>query len=140
MKKILPVLVFVSFMYNSCTKDKQANAKYMNGVWIESSLRLDTLDFDKQSLMGFENDPSVVSFRSRPYKDITINPDYPVNHSGIYNYYLEGNKIFMRNLISSSTYYQQYYFAMASNQQSFTVLRFYGRKELADTIRFDRLR
>jgi hypothetical protein len=124
----------------ACKKDNDIDtSKRLSGVWVETTLRFDTMDFSYMDLIDRTGDGLLVVFRSKPYTDVTINPDYPVNHSSWYDYYFKDDKIFMRSTLSSSSLFGDYDFMMQSDQKAFTIKRFYGRKALPETIRFERL-
>jgi hypothetical protein len=123
----------------SCEKEKDSPRERLSGTWVESTLRLDTLDFSYMDLIDRNSEYLLVVFKSRPYQDILINPDYPVNHSSWYDYYFEADKIFMRSIYSSSSLFGRYEFLMLPGDGAFTVKRFYGRNSLPGIIRFDRL-
>jgi hypothetical protein len=124
----------------ACKKDRGIDtSERLSGVWVEASLRFDTLDFSYMDLVDRTSDRLLVVFRSKPYSDATINPDFPVNHSAWYDYYLDGYKIFMRSSYSSSSFFGDYDFLLQPDQKAFTIKRFYGRNALPETIRFERL-
>lgn len=133
------ILVLMVGCLISCKKDYNKTSKRLSGVWVEASLRVDTLDFNYMDLIDRGGDNPSVAFKSRPSTDVSINPDYPVNHSSWYDYYFKDNKIFMRSTYSSSSFFGEYDFLMETNQQEFSIKRFYGRKSLPETIRFERL-
>ncbi len=132
------LLMMVAVGLFSCSKENTSD-KRLSGLWVEATLRLDTLDFSSMDVMDRSSQHLLVVFRSRPYQDISINPDYPVNHSSWYDYYFEADKIFMRSMYSSSSFFGSYEFLMLPGDSAFTVKRFYGRNSLPGTIRFDRL-
>jgi hypothetical protein len=137
--RIFIILVLIVGCLISCKKDDKETSKRLSGIWVETSLRVDTLDFNYMDLIDKSSDNLLVVFKSRPYTDVSINPDYPVNHSSWFDYYFKQNKIFMRSMLSSSSFFEEYDFLMEPNQQMFSIKRFYGRKSLPETIRFERL-
>lgn len=132
----------------ACKKDgKEANffadSKSSRGIWVEKSLRLDTLDFDSGPKLEaiYANSSSVV-FKSKAYIDTAVNPDYLINHSAIYSYYFADtsvNTIYMRSMLSSSSFYTKYSFVVSADRKSFTIQRFYGRNTLPGLIEFERV-
>jgi hypothetical protein len=137
--RVFIILILIVGCLISCKKDDKKTSKRLSGIWVETSLRVDTLDFNYMDLIDKSSDNSLVVFKSRPYTDVSINPDYPVNHSSWFDYYFKQNKIFMRSMLSSSSFFGEYDFLMEPNQQMFSIKRFYGRKSLPETIRFERL-
>lgn len=107
------------------------------GVWIEKTLRLDTLDFDKpKSIFG----DSTVFFNAKIYWDYSISTTYPVINSAIYNYYISGDSIYLYNYSSSCwKCYAKYRFKMNS-QTNFQVTKFYKRNSLPDILEFERIK
>ncbi len=138
MRAIIFLLLILTVGVLSCSKDKVSSER-LSGTWVESTLRLDTLDFSTMDLIDRNSEHLLVVFKSRPYQDISINPDYPVNHSSWYDYYFESDKIFMRSFLSSSSFFASYGFLMLPGDKAFIVKRFYGRNSLPETIRFEQL-
>jgi hypothetical protein len=111
----------------------------LQGLWIEKSLRLDSMDFSNTFPSTDENKFSF-DLKSRPYIDVSQNPNYPINHSAGYRYYLEGQYIFLNSFYSSSTYYSKYDFQLSDDKRSFTIKRFYSRNSLPAFIEFERIK
>ncbi len=112
------------------------------GVWVESSLRLDTLDFDYGNRVDWSGQGNVLSFKTNIYTDTVINPNFPVSHSALYQYFFTNNKtkLNLRNFYSSSTGYGEYTFTLSPDLKKFTVDKFYNRRALPVVIEFVRIR
>ncbi len=130
--------LFLLFVTIACKKTG-SNLPSFEGLWIEKSLRLDSIDF-KNEFSSSDNNKFDFNLKSQPYKDTSQNPDYPINHSALYSYYLEGNYIFLYNFLSSSSVYNKYDFELSADRKSFTVKRFYSRNNLPGLIEFERLK
>jgi hypothetical protein len=135
------ILFAAGLLAMGCRKSKKAETPF-TGVWVESSLRLDTLDFEAQNLMDLAGDYPLVSFQTNVYSDPVLNPNYLVSHSDHYSYYFTDNnsRINLRGMLSSSSYFNTYNFSLASGGQRFTVDKFYGRRSLPAVIEFVRIR
>jgi hypothetical protein len=140
MKPII-VLALLLFAGYSCKKEMQ-KSEIFSGVWVESSLRLDTLDFESANLIDYagENDP--VFFQTNTYSDPVLNPSFPVNHSSLYDYYFNKgmDRIYLRSFLSSSSAHNSYRIQLSDDQKRFTAEKFYPRRALPDVIEFVRIR
>jgi hypothetical protein len=138
--RLLFLTAFICF-FVSCTKQKGKPIAFQ-GVWVESSLRLDTLDFEYGTLIDWGGENSVVEFRTNTYVDTVLNPNYPVNHYSTYAYYFTNNKtkINLRSSYSSSTYFGEYTFTLSSDLKTFTIGKFYNRRILPTVIEFVRIK
>jgi hypothetical protein len=133
---ILPVCFFVS-----CQKQKSKPVAFQ-GVWVESSLRLDTLDFEYGNLIDWSGVGLILDFRTNIYVDTVLNPNFPVSHSGSYTYYFSNDKkiIYLRNFNSSSTYFGTFTFTLSADLKRFIIDKFYNRRALPAVIEFVRIR
>ncbi|MBN8836425.1 MAG: hypothetical protein J0I09_04165 [Sphingobacteriia bacterium] len=126
---VCALLFFASII--SCTR----NTVYIPGngmpagVWVENSLRLDTLDFDSFPKDTAALYPKVI-FKSRPFIDLTINPTYPVNSSTIYSYYYKNDSVYLYSTLSSYFAFKPYHFQLNGSNSSFRVEKFYTRTGL----------
>lgn len=141
MKTVISALAII-FITASCKKSDKTPVDVLQGVWVETSLRQDTLDFTINQLIDNSSGYEIVNFNSAPYNDPVLNPNFPVNHSSMYNYYLDSGAaiINLRSFFSSSTAFQRYKFTMSSAGNRFTVEKFYGRRSLPSSIEFVRIR
>ena len=138
MKLIYPAIALMLITASAC---KKSNSKQLVfGVWVEKSLRLDTLDFDIQNLID-ATEPTV-NFLSKPYTDTVLNPVFPVSHASLYNYLLNDNKtnIQLRSHFRSSTGYDSYSILFSTNGTAFTIGKFYNRRSLPAVIEFEKIR
>jgi hypothetical protein len=136
MKLILIVLIAISLV--SCSKDNSPLPP-LQGLWVEKTLRIDSIQFSDDFSRPSENRFSFY-FKSHPYTDVTLNPNFPINHSSIFTFYIEGQYIFLYNTYSSSLTYNKYDFQLSADRQSFTIKRFYSRNILPPVIEFERIR
>ncbi len=134
--------IIVVLLFSACAKNKTAVATAFSGVWVESTLKLDTLDFEYGNLIDWSGQGNVLSFRSNIYTDTVLNPNFPVSHSASYQYYFTGNKtkLNLRNFISSSTYFGEFTFTLSADLKKFTIDKFYNRRVLPAVIEFVRIR
>jgi hypothetical protein len=109
---------------------------------VETTLRKDTLDFEADKLIDRGTGYPMVVFNSNTYTDIVLNPNYPVNHSTLYNYYFSDgtNKIYMKDILSSNSNFPVYNFTLAVNKLRFTINKFYMRRSLPAIIEFERIK
>ena len=135
------LLILFVYFFVSCQKQKTVSKGFL-GVWVESSLRLDTLDFEYGNLIDWSGVGLVLNFRTNTYLDTVLNPNFPVSHSGSYTYYFTNdNKIInLRNFISSSTYFGAFTFTLLPDLKKFTIDKFYNRRALPAVIEFIRIR
>ena len=112
------------------------------GVWVESSLRVDTLDFEYGNRVDLDGENFVVEFRTNTYTDTLLNPNFPVNHYDTYEYYFTDNKtkINFRNFNSPSSYFGAFTFTLSADLKKFTTDKFYNRRALPAVIEFVRIR
>lgn len=126
-----------------CACKKSVNSKIpFEGVWVESSLRLDTLDFDYANRVDYGGEHTPLYFSTNTYFDTLLNPMFPVFHTAEYRYYFNKDKssIFMRNwLISSTRSYNEYRFRIIDDKR-FEIDKFYLRRSLPAIIEFVRIR
>ncbi len=126
MKYLILILLFI-FLY-ACSKDDAPIPP--SGIWVEQSLRLDTLDFESnRNSLSPNGGYSTLSFKSNP-------PSY----WAISSYYLQSDSIFLRSFVSSFYGFASYKFQMAANQQTFEVSRFYNRNSLPATLTFEKIK
>ena len=141
MKTLCFVITASLVLLVSCRKHTNShhsvNPKSLQGVWIEKTLRLDTLDFDESKLTFGD---STVFLKSKVLWDYSISTTYPVQVSSIYSYYISGDSIYLYNFVSSCLCYGNYWFKMNNDQSAFQIARFYRRNSLPDIIEFERMK
>lgn len=128
-------IIFLTLIFG-CKKSKKNQLIF--GVYVEKTLRIDTLDFDIQNRI--DSDEPTVDFLSKPYNDTVQNPIFPVNHASMYHYNLIGDSLQLRSFFSSSTWFQHYKISFSADKQQFTVGKFYNRRALPANIEFVRIR
>ncbi|MBL7722679.1 MAG: hypothetical protein JNK27_00950 [Chitinophagaceae bacterium] len=141
MKSLITILGFLVLLV-SCKKQASSENEF-SGVWVETTLELDTLDFNYSNLFDYSgNYDGIVSFRTNTYTDTVLNPDYPINLSTLYQYYFENNGavIRLRDFLSSSTQFLPYSFSLSADKNHITVSKFYLRRQLPATVTFRKLR
>lgn len=133
--------LLIILLISACSKSAGPRT-ILEGVWVEKTYRLDTLDFDKGNAFGNASEQNhTVYFGSRSFVDTTLNPIYPVVNTSFYAYRLGSDSIYLRNFLSSSTGFQPRFFKMNSGEQSFQVSKFYIRTGLFSYIlEFQRIR
>ncbi len=139
MRLLFLILSFCFFV--SCQKQKTA-PKSFPGVWVETTLRLDTLDFEYGNLIDWGGIGLVLNFRTNTYQDTVLNSNFPVSHSGSYVYYFtnDNKTINLRNFISSSTNFGALSFTLSFDLKKFTIDKFYNRRALPAVIEFVRIK
>lgn len=141
MKSLLIYLAFI-LLLGSCKKQAGSDSR-LSGIWVETTLGLDTLDFNYNNLIDYSgNYEGIISFRTNTYTDSVLNPNYPVNHSTLYEYYFENNIniIRLRDFLSSSTHFLPYSFSVSPDNNLITVSKFYLRRQLPATLTFRKVR
>lgn len=133
---LFTILVFVA-----CKKQKDNDTAFA-GVWVETSLRLDTLDFDFGNRIDWGGQYAVADFSTNIYIDTVLNRNFPVSHSTVYSYYFTNGmrNIQMRSMLSSSTYFGEFKFSFSSDKRRFTIDKFYNRRALPAVIEFERIK
>lgn len=141
MKTLLFALSLLS-LTASCKKNKGSNTSGLQGVWVETTLRLDTLDFEINNLIDNSSGYAAVNFKTNTYNDTVLNPNYPVNHSSFYHYYLDSRQTVMnlKSAYSSYSGFFTYKFALQANGKQFSIDKFYLRRSLPSTIEFIRIK
>ncbi len=137
MKKLFTAFVVI-IIYSTTACKKSKTEQLIFGVWVENSLRLDTLDFDIQNRID-ATEPTV-NFLSKPYNDTVLNPNFPVVHASMYNYSLTGDTLQLRSYFSSSTWFQHYHIAFSADRKMLSVAKFYNRRALPQIIEFEKIR
>ncbi|MEI8338285.1 MAG: hypothetical protein WCF92_04050 [bacterium] len=103
-------------------------------------MRLDTFDFEKGKSFYSAGANATVYFSTKPFNDPSLNPNYPINNSTYFSYYINGDSIFLKNFLSSSSTFHCYRFQLSSDQKSFHVGKFYTRTGLvASMLEFEKI-
>ena len=140
-KRSIFLIICATLICAGCSKDKKPKQVFY-GVWVETTLRLDTLDFEFATLNGWSGEHSAFNFSTNTYLDTLLNPFHPVNHSDIYEYFFNTtiDEINMKGMLSSSSTFLQHQFNVATDKRSFTIEKFYARRSLPATVEFVRIR
>jgi hypothetical protein len=93
-------LLLVSLTVLACKKSDTVSPETLTGTWIEVSARQDTLIFNLDH-MGASLPASLTVKRGKERN--STGDLLPKIGSGIYTYQLQGERIFVRNLLSSSS-------------------------------------
>jgi len=108
----------------------------VNGTWIESLHRTDTMVFLP------EYDGQFPIFRLGRALQITDSISLPGNYSGPY-WYIVGNKSISLNwFLSSSSIFKRYYFEMITGKNEFRILNFFSDEQgtaNSDTLTFEKV-
>lgn len=133
--------LFTILVFIACKKQNNNNSAFA-GVWVETSLRLDTLDFDFGNKADWGGQYPVVDFNTNIYTDTVLNPNFPVSHSTVYSYFFINNmsSIQMRSMLSSSSYFGEFNFSLSGDKRKFTIDKFYNRRALPAVIEFERIK
>jgi hypothetical protein len=133
---LLTILFFIA-----CKKQKNSNTSFA-GVWVETSLRVDTFDFDFGNRADLSGGYPAADFNTNIYIDTVLNPNFPVSHSTVYSYYFTNNmkSIQMRSMLSSSTYFGEFKFSLSGDKRKFTIDKFYSRRALPVVIEFEKIK
>lgn len=124
MRKLLVFFLF-PILVASCKKEAESS---LRGVWIEKSLRLDTLEFDNANF----------KLRSSAYWDLSQNPNFPINHSAIYRYQLDNDSIRLNSFYSSYSGLFAYKFKLNSSTD-LIIGKFYSRTSLPAILEFEKI-
>lgn len=136
MQRYFLAIAVILITIGACKKSETpTTTEYTGGVWVEKSLRLDTVDFTYGDVIG-----PTVYLRSQPYMDTVLNPNYPVTHATMYSYILKCDSIRLRNFLSSSSFFQTYPISFAADKRTFIVAKFYNRRVLPAVILFEKIK
>jgi len=113
MKKLI-FIAFILVTLTSCDKNDIENSS-LNGVWIETIHKTDTLVFDNQ-FTGF------ILNRGTEIRDSYLLPKYL---SGPYTYEIENDSISLRWTLSSSFKATKYYFELDLQNEQIKIGNFY---------------
>lgn len=121
MKTVLQLMsIFTVLLLFSCSKENndELNTKYLNGVWVHTDTKTDTIDFNTRMFT------SKKTFELRRGKEKRNGYELPKIGSGIYTYEITGDSIYLRDIISSYGGSLPYYFKMDPNRRSFEIASF----------------
>ncbi len=136
MKKVSIVFAIIICFTAACKKSKTELLIF--GVWVEKSLRLDTLDFNIQNRVD-ATEPTV-NFLSGPYIDTVLNPNFPVSHASLYSYKFLNDTLQLRSYLSSLGRFQSYPVTFYADGKTFSIGKFYNRRALPQIIEFEKIR
>lgn len=121
-------LIIILFLLLSCTKNT-TSVSTLSGIWVEQTLRLDTLDFELGDKFGTVNGN----------KTFFLNSSSSTN-TNVYSYYFKLDTIRLSSVVSSFAFFGSYKFKMRTNNRFFDVERFYNRNSLPTTITFEKIK
>jgi hypothetical protein len=124
MRKLL-FFLFLFFNIIACKKSG-TSSDTLQGVWIEKTQRLDTINFD--NLAFSTSNPPTFDLRSQP-----------AGYSSLYNYSFKTDSILLRSFFSSYSGFYVYYFKQ-TNSSLFSISNFYHKPSLPATLQFERIR
>ncbi|MBC7875492.1 MAG: hypothetical protein H7Y01_15935 [Ferruginibacter sp.] len=119
MRKLAIFLLTVLLI--SCKKDESEDFSH-GDVWVEKTLRLDTIEFNSLLASSFNS----MYFRSLQYMNG-------------YNYQVKTDSILLRSFASSSLVFNPYYFNHNSSNQ-FTISNFFQRASLPAIVQFEKIK
>ncbi len=126
----------IGIIFWSCKKKKVING-YPNGIYVEETLRLDTMDFTINTFI----DATSLWFNFKQPINLTL-PPYPTlgNNNGLYEFQIKNNNtIDLRSMLSSNSNFQNYYFNWQNNNSFFEMDKFYIRPNLPNKLKFIKL-
>ena len=100
----LYLFLLLATCFVACNASDEVNPDELSGTWVESSARKDTIIF--LSTLGTQATRLLLVNRGK-----STNPDgyaVPKIGSGIYDYYVSGRQIHVRNTLSSNSAYKAY--------------------------------
>lgn len=117
MKKLIVILSFLLSILVGCEEsyvfDEYVPISHMDGVWIEHINKLDTINFDNW------HNPDIFELqRGFEYRNSYY---LPKKHSGPYEYKISKDSISIRNLLSSSLYFETHYFRVNKTHDAFII-------------------
>ncbi len=112
------VIFLFAVLIISCRKENAESS--FQGIWVEKTLRLDTLEFNPLISSSFQS----IYLRSQQ------------SHIG-YNYQIKSDSIFLKTFGSSGGF-NSYYFNI-DNSKKITISNFYQRPALPATIQFEKI-
>lgn len=124
------LLILLILIFASCSDDDSSteNLSNLEGKWVETETRTDTLSFE--SLDDLE-----IMFLNRG-KEIKDGNTSPKSGSGPYSYYLAQQIIALNWMLSSNSAFNDYYFEVEGN--SLKIGNFYGSAS-GEILTFERL-
>ena len=147
--RLMYFLMAMLVLVTACKKDKSdqefqsfdVNGPYA-GVWVESSMQKDTLNFNAPKTMLEQlpwrppSNAGVFIMGSEAFKAGDGSNKSP---GGVYAYYLKSDSLFIYNYYNSNNY-TGYEFKVDPAENTITVGRFYERPGLADKLKFRQIR
>lgn len=147
--RLMYFLMTMLVLVTACKKDKaepelqayDVNGPYA-GVWVESSMQKDTLNFNAPKTMLEQlpwrppSNAGVFIMGSETFKAGDGSNKSP---GGVYAYYLKSDSLFIYNYYNSSNY-TGYAFKVNQSDNTIIVGRFYERPGLADELIFRQIR
>lgn len=124
MERSLLCLSLILF-FAACKKSGTSSST-LQGIWIEKTQRLDTIDFD--NLVFSTSTSPVFYLRSQPN-----------GYNSLYNYSFKTDSILLRSFYSSYSGFYAYYFEQ-NNSSLFTISNFYHKPSLPAILQFERIR
>jgi hypothetical protein len=119
----------------SCKKENSL-PKFPQGIYVEQTMRLDTMDFTINNVVL---DGTVPQFKFNAPIDLT-NPIAPVIQNSIFQFIIKSNNsIDLLNFLSSNSNYVNYYFNWQTEANSFEIDKFFTRNNLPTRLRFVKL-
>ena len=137
--KPLLLLCLVASLTFSCKKDKAASPDF-KGIWVETSLRLDTIDVINVPSGEDWNGNHYFTLRSGAYAAPALSNFYLQPHSLPFAYYFGNDSIRIHNAFSATLNYPSYNFKWGTDYKTFTVGRFYLRNVLPASLVFERIK
>lgn len=147
--RLMYFLITLLVLVTACKKDKSepelqsydVNGPYA-GVWVESSMQKDTLNFNAPKVMLEQlpwrppSNAGVFIMGSETFKAGDGSNRSP---GGVYAYYRKNDSFYVYNYYNSNSY-TGYEFKVDPAEKTITIGRFYERPGLADLLKFRQIR
>lgn len=119
MKTILQLLLISFILVQfSCSKDDVLDSESLRGLWVHTETKTDTIDFNTKTFT------SKKTFELKRGKEMHNDYELPKTGSGLYTYEIEGDSIYLQNVMSSLGADSPYYFKLSPDNESFKIASF----------------
>jgi hypothetical protein len=123
MKKSIYLLILAIFFFSSCEKENNSDQQ-LDGMWVETSLRKDTIIFKS-------SDPLWGGNWFELKRDVMLS-------TGPYEYTLSADSISLHWMLSSASLWQTYYFQI--DRDEFLIGKFYDSELDLELLRFKKIK
>ena len=135
-KPVCFIVVLFLFTLMACSKYNAINKNILNSIWVEESLKLDTLDFEVANRVDYGGPNYFADFIGKPLFDSAVIPAVYTVNSFSFDYYVANDKIYILPLISSTTTHQPFKIEISADGKKMTIDKFYRRIGLSASLVF----